>query len=798
MPVPLSDRIVEVRTDLGDGARPRFRYGSGCIVGGRTVLTSAHVVVGARAVWVRSIDKVEWDAQVQWGFVGREDGADFALLEIADSMVDLAPIKLAAVDRNASSPVEACHAVGYPRFMERQQTRRIADSWGFIPPLSGLTEGLLTLSTRNSPQAERTPLNETQWSGMSGAPVFVEGCLLGVVSSHTPRQGASEVTVVPLTALEPDPAFPQWGRGVGNLDQWWERLGVSGRTDLSEFPARQVQPEPAYMNQIRHIRGRTPILRNREEELEQIAAFALSSEGYRRLVAGPMAGKTALLAKAVVAAMPPSVDAVSYFLSRARRRRRPERTNREDFLAAVVPQLAYLLGEQSPPSDLHHFEALWKRAADRAVETGRHLLLVVEGIDADRHLRGLPSVASLLPDTIGPSAHVLLTSRANLALPSDVPASHPVRSARLVILPPFPGIAGKARRLAGKLPYAALIVAALYFCAADIAAGGTVAATGDITLVEQHNGQPALVYALASGGMGYLTRRDDVWSQPWAAKFDAPDQPVIGQSTTFASGYDGLEVLGDEGGKLTFAWRANYLKRFHWFGPVTVKVNNQPVTGIRGRPGFLEYPAVTPRVSMPVQQFFAIVPQGTGGVGLYARDEPGPVDWAGYGVIGRQLGIVDSATAAVTGDGWIDAILRSGTRLYEISHAPGPLPKGRFGTGWSAPSEIRTAGNGAVSATGAPELINALAPTQTQMELAVPVHNGVELLTLQAGTRDRWKVARLPVRGQVSSVSVLSGEAGSRRNIDVAYRIGPFLFSTWRWASGQWSRPAIIRWGTPS
>lgn len=244
MPGPLDDRIVEVRTDLGDSARPRYRYGSGCIVRGRTVLTSAHVVVGARAVSVRRPDKVEWDAQVQWDFVGREDGADFALLEIADRTIDRASIKLAAVDRNASSKVEPCRAVGYPRFMERQQTRRIADSWGFIPPLSGLTEGLLTLSIWNSPHAERTPLNETRWSGMSGAPVFVEDCLLGVVSSHTPRQGASEVTVVPLTALEPDPAYPQWGHGVGNPDQWWERLGVRGRRTCPYSRRASCSPSP--------------------------------------------------------------------------------------------------------------------------------------------------------------------------------------------------------------------------------------------------------------------------------------------------------------------------------------------------------------------------------------------------------------------------------------------------------------------------------------------------------------------------------------------------------------------------
>ena len=40
--VPLAERVVEVIADDGEGADPRYRYGSGCIVGGRTVLTAAH------------------------------------------------------------------------------------------------------------------------------------------------------------------------------------------------------------------------------------------------------------------------------------------------------------------------------------------------------------------------------------------------------------------------------------------------------------------------------------------------------------------------------------------------------------------------------------------------------------------------------------------------------------------------------------------------------------------------------------------------------------------------------------
>lgn len=54
---PVADRLVEVITDLGVDVDERYTYGSGCVVGGRTVLTSAHVVAGAQHVEVRNLNK---------------------------------------------------------------------------------------------------------------------------------------------------------------------------------------------------------------------------------------------------------------------------------------------------------------------------------------------------------------------------------------------------------------------------------------------------------------------------------------------------------------------------------------------------------------------------------------------------------------------------------------------------------------------------------------------------------------------------------------------------------------------
>ena len=91
-------------------------------------------------------------------------------------------------------------------------------------------------------------------------------------------------------------------------------------------------------------------------------------------------------------ALPDECDVVCYFLSR-----READADSSRFLAAVVPQLAYLLEEDPPAADLHQFRALWQRAAERAGAEDRHLLLVVDGLDEDLRPPGLPSVAALLP-----------------------------------------------------------------------------------------------------------------------------------------------------------------------------------------------------------------------------------------------------------------------------------------------------------------------------------------------------------------------------------------------------------------
>ena len=457
----LAARVVEVITDLGGTAGGGYRYGSGCIVRGRTVLTAAHVVADAASITVRGPDKREYSAAVDLRFVGDPGGPgpDLALLEIDDPAFDgdLPEMGLARVDRDSvtAEPVERCHAIGYPWFAEipsRAAIRDTVDAIGVIPVLSKLAAGLLSVQVTVAPRElppQETPLGASQWSGMSGAPVIAAGYLVGVVTEHAPREGPSAVTAVPLTALQADPAHEQWGPGVADPAAWWSRLGVESASELRPLPVPPPpRPEPAYRATIREF-GRTlhrrmPQLLGRDRELAEIGAFATGGEGYRWLAGGAFTGKSALLYEAVTVGLPDEVDAVCYFLSR-----RASDASSDRFLAAVVPQLAYLCGADPPAANRDQYHALWQQAVGQAEQSGRHLLLVVDGLDEDLLPPGSPSVASLLPALVGGHAHVLVASRPHPDRPDDVPADHPLTAVTPTELSAFQG-AQKLAELATK------------------------------------------------------------------------------------------------------------------------------------------------------------------------------------------------------------------------------------------------------------------------------------------------------------------------------------------------------------
>jgi WD40 repeat protein len=442
-PVPLHARIVEVIADLGEGSRPRYRYGSGCIVAGRTVLTSAHVIADALSVLIRDTTKTTHQAWIDPSFIaGSGNGSpDLALVDVEGIRTDFPPLPVAIVNRDSpgGSQIPECHAYGYPDFNERTDAdgrpiRETVQSIGFIPVLSGMISGLLSLEVTSAPAdlpPGVDPLDRSPWSGMSGGPVIAQGCLVGVVTGHSPRAGPSAITVTPLAALTTVQGRPLWGSGVPDPDAWWAKLGVADASQLRQLPPPRRRPP--YWATAEMLRGRTEVLRDRAEELAQITAFATGDGGYRWLVGEAYAGKTSLLAHAIFPTSA-NTDVACYFLSR-----READADSVGFLEAVVPQLAYILGEDVPSPGRHEFRSLWRRAADRAGAERRHLLLVVDGLDEDTRPTGQCSVAALLPEQVGGYVHVLVSSRPHPPIPPDTAITHPLRHAQQFRLQPFAG-----------------------------------------------------------------------------------------------------------------------------------------------------------------------------------------------------------------------------------------------------------------------------------------------------------------------------------------------------------------------
>ena len=437
----MRQRVVEIEADLGEGSNPRWRYGSGLLSGDRFVLTAAHVVQAAVTVTVRGWDKHGWSAALDAALIGDPDLLDLALLDVPGIPEPLPYLVIARVNRDigAGEFIDDCWAVGYPVFQEikrdgrSRSTRVSAQFRGQIPLLAGLGDdlGLLSLQVTAPPREEK--LGQSEWSGMSGAAVFTGDKLLGVIGEHALQRGPSDITLTPLDRLSDPVTAPT------DAACWWARLGVSNPAFLLRLPTEPGRAEPSYQATLESIRGRTRVLLGRQDELSRIAAFATDRnqafgpaagpEDYLWLVGRAWAGKTALLAEAVFT-MPASVDVVAYFLIA-----RESQASQQQFLSAVVPQLAWLLDIDSPPAmDVHVFRALWAKASRQARISGRHLLLVVDGLDEDLRPDGM-SVAALLPtEHLGQHARVLVASRPHPEVPDDVDEHHPLHTITTVSL----------------------------------------------------------------------------------------------------------------------------------------------------------------------------------------------------------------------------------------------------------------------------------------------------------------------------------------------------------------------------
>lgn len=406
-------QVVEVHALTSDG----LSYGSGYQLSQNLILTARHVVDGADHVRVRFGARQDPTLLVDATVVWRGVAMDMALLELRwpdgleASAAPVVPPTLGALPDAIVRRIPFV-TVGFPAHKQRPRpgggSLRDTDQVdGDIPTAANLKTGRLDLQREG-----RLLTLGRQWMGISGAAVFARGLLVGVViQAEAEGPLVAERLSVPVGTGAS--AFPERQEPPESVAVFRRLVEADG------LPARlvPVRREPAYAKTIADIAARRPRIEGRAAELSELAQFARSATAYQWWQAGPWAGKTTLAAH-FVTHPPGEVDVVAFFISRTRGQQS------DAYLRETCDQLAALLDEDPPETaGLSAFNDLWVRSIEQARLPGRHLVLVVDGLDENDTV---PPVAALLPVVLDPAVHVLLFSRRHPGIPEEVDADHPL------------------------------------------------------------------------------------------------------------------------------------------------------------------------------------------------------------------------------------------------------------------------------------------------------------------------------------------------------------------------------------
>ncbi|XVU23370.1 trypsin-like peptidase domain-containing protein [Actinoplanes sp. CA-054009] len=427
-------RIAEI---LVTRAGPAGSRGSGYRVGGRAVLTAAHVVAGASSLTVRfdAGRPTEWAAPAVVSWSDMETDVAVLTLDIPEAG-DVTPVRFARLgDTRAFLPVRAA---GFPRWKLRTRAdgsrfRELHDAAGDAAVLSNRRTGTLEITV--APPADDPDPARSPWEAMSGAAVWAGDRVVGVVAEHHRREGPNRLTAV-------------------RLDRCLDREAAAGRNDLAALlgvadphglpdavpPGADRLIRSAYREQVRDTAPADGLI-GRNEELDELAAFCAGDESFVWWQAPPWAGKSALMSTFVLHP-PAGVDVVAFFVNG----RLAAQSDSEAFTEALLDQLHVLLGEErlavlAPAVRDPHRRDMLRRAADRAAADNRRLVLIVDGLDEDTSTAPgsrLASIGSLLPKDPGAGLRVIVSGRPHPPIPDDVAPDHPLRSCRVRLLGPSP------------------------------------------------------------------------------------------------------------------------------------------------------------------------------------------------------------------------------------------------------------------------------------------------------------------------------------------------------------------------
>ncbi|MFH8471254.1 tetratricopeptide repeat protein [Streptomyces sp. NPDC018000] len=268
--------------------------GSGYVVGGRLVLTSAHVVArtAARVEVFQPGGIHTWAGVVVWcGTPGGRDDAALVLLDDDPHRQALAPAVRwgrLVTDR----PGTGCEIWGLPDVAQQPGAGAEAvQLQGRMNAGSGFVGNRHVIDLLQHPPRWGQD-GTSPWGGLSGAAVFCGRLLTGVVASDRAHSGHGQLNAVPAYVLHHDPAFravlAEHGEGAAGL----EAVEFQHLADSTAFARRAQLSSPAALLQA----GRQTVpFHGREELLERLRGWCALGGFGAWLLHGPGGqGKTRL------------------------------------------------------------------------------------------------------------------------------------------------------------------------------------------------------------------------------------------------------------------------------------------------------------------------------------------------------------------------------------------------------------------------------------------------------------------------------------------------------------------------